>query len=195
MKQFFLVLFIGLFATLGTSQGESANTYWQLKVDFLEPIINQSFVARIDYGVRRQLFGLVGGVGGRISEFDNRQYDIYQDKIVYRIGMEYQYFLSQQKINRGFYFGGDIDLANHTIESKRTNESVENILVVTPGLWIGWLWKPFKKVDLFIDLAILHPRYSFGKKIEQVDFTTVNTPYTPENLFNFLGPWSIAWRF
>lgn len=155
------------------AQNSDNNTYWQVKLDFLEPLVNQSAVARLDYGFNRHLVGLVGGVGGRISEFDNKQYDTYQDKINFRLGMEYQYFLSPMKMNRGFYVGGDLDFSSHTIESKITDESVENIAVFTPGLWFGWLWKPFKKVQL----------------------QTVPTPYEPENLFNFLGPWSIAWRF
>ncbi len=194
MKQSFLFFVIALISFSATAQQADKNTYWQVKVDFLEPLINQSAVARLDYGFNRHLLGLVGGVGGRISEFDNEQYDIYEDKINYRVGLEYQYFLSANKINRGFYIGGDLDFSSHTIESKITDESVENIAVFTPGLWVGWLWKPFKKADFYVDLTIAHPRYAFGD-IEKVDFQTVPTPYEPQNLFNFLGPWSIGWRF
>jgi hypothetical protein len=176
------------------AQNEEKLTYWQVKVDFLEPLINQGFVARLDYGFDRHLVGVVGGFGGRISEFDNEQYDTYQDKINFRLGIEYQYFLSKSKINRGFYIGGDFDYSSHTIESKISNESVENISVFTPGVWFGWVWKPFKKGNFIMDLTILHPRYTLGN-IDKVTFQTVANPYEPQNLFNFLGPWSIGWRF
>ncbi|MEZ4771989.1 MAG: hypothetical protein R3D00_02325 [Bacteroidia bacterium] len=176
------------------AQNEENATYWQAKIDFLEPLVNQGFVARLDYGFDRHLVGVVGGFGGRVSEFDNEQYDTYEDKTNYRIGLEYQYFLSKSKQNRGFYLGGDIDFASRTVESKITNESVENIAVFTPGVWFGWVWKPFKKANLILDLTILHPRYNLGS-IDKVTFQTVADPYEPQNLFNFLGPWSIGWRF
>ncbi len=192
-KYIFVVLFISSLIGLKAQDAPEQN-YWQVKVDFLEPVINQSVVGRLDYGFKRNLLGLVVGVGGRISEFDNQQYDTYQDKINYRLGAEYQYFLSKEKMNRGFYIGGDLDFSSHTIESKVSDESVKNIAVFTPGLWFGWMWKPIKKADLYIDLTIAHPRYSFGN-IEKVTFNTVEKPYEPQNLFNFLGPWSIGWRF
>ena len=195
-KSTFLTLVFALLFTFNAfSQGvEEKTTYWQVKVDFLEPAINQSAVVRFDYGTGRHLFGLVGGFGGRISEFDNQQYDTYQDKIDYRFGLEYQYFLSKNKQNRGFYIGGDLELGSRTIGSKVSNESVENIVVFTPGAWFGYLWKPFKKANFIVDLTIIHPRYTFGK-IDKVTFQTVAKPYEPQNLFNFLGPWSIGWRF
>lgn len=192
-KAFLFFAFVAVFVQAKAQTSNNSN-YWQVKVDFLEPLINQSAVARLDYGFNRHIVGLVGGVGGRISEFDNDQYDTYQDKINYRLGVEYQYFLSRNKMNRGFYIGGDLDFSSHTIESKITDESVKNIAVFTPGLWFGWLWKPFKKADFYVDLTIAHPRYSLGD-IEKVEFKTVPTPYEPQNLFNFLGPWSIGWRF
>jgi len=194
MKNIILIFSIVLLSINVLAQNEVKETYWQAKVDFLEPVINQSVVGRLDYGFKRNLLGLVVGVGGRISEFDNQQYDTYQDKINYRLGAEYQYFLSKEKMNRGFYIGGDLDFSSHTIESKVSDESVKNIAVFTPGLWFGWMWKPIKKADLYIDLTIAHPRYSFGN-IEKVTFNTVAKPYVPQNLFNFLGPWSIGWRF
>lgn len=173
---------------------EDGSAYFQVKVDFLEPLINRSGVVRFDYGRNRHLMGLVVGAGGYISEFDNQQFDTYQDKTVYRAGIEYQYFLSQKKQNRGFFIGGDMEIGGRTIESKVSDESVENIPVFTPGAWLGYLWKPIKKADLYVDLTIIHPRYTMGN-IKKVDFQTVPTPYEPQNLFNFLGPWSIGWRF
>lgn len=183
-----------LLSTNVEAQNEVKKTYWQAKVDFLEPIINQGFVVRLDYGKERHLIGLVGGLGGRVSEFDNEQFDTYQDKTIYRLGLEYQYFLRKSKQNRGFYIGGDIDFASRTVESKISNESVKNIAVFTPGAWFGWVWKPSKKANLIVDLTILHPRYDLGN-ISEVTFQTVAKPYEPQNLFNFLGPWSIGWRF
>ena len=194
MKKIILVvLFISSIIGL-KAQDVTEENYWQAKVDFLEPIVNQSIVARLDYGFGRHIVGLVGGFGGQISEFDNAQFDTYEDKINFRLGAEYQYFLSQRKQNRGFFVGGDIEFGTRTIESKVSSESVENISVFTPGLWVGYLWKPFKKANLYVDLTIIHPRYTFGD-IKKVEFQTITTPYEPENLFNFLGPWSIAWRF
>ena len=176
------------------AQNEVKKTYWQAKIDFLEPVVNKSVVARIDYGFDRHTVGIVGGFGGNISEFDNRQFDIYLDKINYRLGIEYQYFLTKSKLNRGFYLGADVEYGSRTIESKISKESVKDISVVTPGLWFGYLWKPFKKVNLLVDLTIIHPRYTFGS-LKKVEFQSVVEPYEPENLFNFLGPWSIGWRF
>jgi hypothetical protein len=194
MKKGFMFLAMMAMSFHLKGQTNESDNYWQVKVDFLEPLINQSVVLRFDKGIHRHLFGLVGGFGGRISEYDNEQYATYQDKINYRLGVEYQYFLSRSKVNRGFYIGGDLDYSSHTIESKVTDESVKNIAVFTPGLWFGWMWKPFKNADFYIDLTIAHPRYSFGD-IEKVEFNTVAKPYQPKNLFNFLGPWSIGWRF
>lgn len=194
MKNTFLVLSLVLLTINANAQNEVKNTYWQAKVDFLEPAINQGFVARLDYGKGRHIIGLVGGLGGRVSEFDNEQFDTYQDITKYRLGLEYQYFLGKNKQNRGFYIGGDIDFASRTVESKISNESVKNIAVFTPGAWIGWVWKPFKKANFIVDLTILHPRYDLGN-ISKVTFQTVPQPYEPQNLFNFLGPWSIGWRF
>ncbi len=176
------------------AQEEPKKNYWQVKVDFLEPLVNKTVVARADFGMNRHLIGLVGGFGGNISEFDNKQFDTFQDKINYRIGLEYQFFLSKIKQNRGFYLGADCEYGSRTIESKVSNESVKDISVLTPGLWFGYLWKPFKKANFLVDLTIIHPRYTFGS-IKKVDFQTVAKPYEPENLFNFLGPWSIGWRF
>lgn len=192
-KYIFVVLFISPLIGLKAQDAPEQN-YWQVKVDFLEPIVNQGFVARFDYGKGRHLIGLVSGLGGRVSEFDNEQFDTYQDITKYRLGLEYQYFLSKNKQNRGFYIGGDIDFASRTVESKISNESVKNIAVFTPGAWFGWVWKPFKKANLIVDLTILHPRYDLGN-ISKVTFQTVSQPYEPQNLFNFLGPWSIGWRF
>lgn len=194
MKKAFLFFAMVAVSFHVKAQSSESNTYWQVKVDFLEPIVNQSIVARLDYGFGRHIVGLVGGFGGQISEFDNAQFDTYEDKINFRVGAEYQYFLSPKKQNRGFFVGGDIDFGTRTIESKVSSESVENIGVFTPGLWFGYLWKPFKKANLYVDLTIIHPRYTFGD-IEKVEFQTNATPYEPENLFNFLGPWSIGWRF
>ncbi|MBK8548119.1 MAG: hypothetical protein IPL63_12340 [Saprospiraceae bacterium] len=194
MKNTFLVLSLLLLTINANAQNEVKNTYWQAKVDFLEPLVNQGFVARFDYGKGRHLIGIVGGLGGRVSEFDNEQFDTYQDITKYRLGLEYQFFLSKNKQNRGFYIGGDIDFASRTVESKISNESVKNIAVFTPGVWIGYLWKPFKKANLIVDLTIIHPRYDLGN-IDYVAFQTVAKPYEPQNLFNFLGPWSIGWRF
>lgn len=194
MKNIFLIFPLVLLSMHVEAQNEVKNTYWQAKVDFLEPIINQGFVVRLDYGKERHLIGLVGGFGGIVSEFDNKQFDTYQDKTIYRLGFEYQYFLSKSKQNRGFYLGGDLDFSSRTVESKISNESVNNIAVFTPGAWFGWVWKPFKKINFIVDLTILHPRYNFGN-IDNVAFQTVAKPYQPKNLFNFLGPWSIGWRF
>ncbi len=194
MKNTLILLFFVLLSMNMKAQDEVKNTYWQAKLDFLEPLVNQGFVARFDYGKGRHLIGLVGGLGGRVSEFDNEQFDTYQDKTNYRLGIEYQYFLSNNKQNRGFYIGGDIDFASRTVESKISNESVKNIAVFTPGAWFGWVWKPFKKANFILDLTILHPRYDFGN-INNVAFQTVAKPYEPQILFNFLGPWSIGWRF
>jgi len=194
MKKSLLFFALALISFSAAAQQTDKNTYWQVKVDFLEPVVNQGIVARLDYGKGRHLFGLAGGFGGRVSEFDNEQFDTYEDKMNYRLGIEYQYFLSRAKRNRGFYIGGDADFGNRTVESKITDESVKNIAVITPGVWFGWVWKPFKKANLIVDLTIIHPRYDFGD-IKKVDFQTVSTPYEPQNLFNFLGPWSIGWRF
>ncbi len=194
MKNIFAIFSIVLLSMHVEAQNELKKTYWQAKVDFLEPLVNQSFVARFDFGKERHLIGLVAGFGGRVSEFDNQQFDTYQDKINYRLGFEYQYFLSKTKQNTGFYIGGDFDFASRSIESKSSNETVENIAVFTPGAWFGWVWKPFQKTNLIVDLTILHPRYDLGN-ISKVTFQTVPKPYEPQNLFNFLGPWSIGWRF
>lgn len=194
MKKSFLFFALAFISFSAAAQQTDKNTYWQVKVDFLEPVVNQGIVARLDYGKGRHLFGLAGGFGGRVSEFDNEQFDTYEDKMNYRLGIEYQFFLSRTKRNRGFYIGGDADFGNRTVESKITDESVKNIAVITPGVWFGWVWKPFKKANLIVDLTIIHPRYDFGD-IKKVDFQTVSTPYEPQNLFNFLGPWSIGWRF
>lgn len=102
--------------------------------------------------------------------------------------------MSKSKQNRGFYVGADFNFASRTVESKISDESVENIAVVTPGIWVGWLWKPFEKANFYVDLTILHPRYDFGD-IDKVVLQTVPEPYEPQNLLNFLGPWSIGWRF
>ncbi len=125
MKNTFLVLSLLLLTINANAQNEVKNTYWQAKVDFLEPLVNQGFVARFDYGKGRHLIGIVGGLGGRVSEFDNEQFDTYQDITKYRLGLEYQFFLSKNKQNRGFYIGGDIDFASRTVESKISNESVK----------------------------------------------------------------------
>ena len=194
MKIIFLIFSIVLLSINVEAQKEVKKTYWQAKVDFLEPLVNQGFVARFDYGKGRHLIGIVGGLGGRVSEFDNEQFDTYQDITKYRLGLEYQFFLSKNKQNRGFYIGGDIDFASRTVESKISNESVKNIAVFTPGAWFGFVWKPFQKANFIVDLTILHPRYNFGN-IDKVIFQTVAEPYEPQNLFNFLGPWSIGWRF
>jgi hypothetical protein len=193
-KSFVWVLALSLFFSMSAFAQDAKEHYWQLKADFLEPIVNQSAVLRVDYGKKQHLIGLVGGFGGRVSEFDNVQFDTYEEKMNYRLGLEYQYFLSKKKQNRGFYIGGEVSFSSRTVESKISNESVKNIATVTPGAWFGWLWKPFKKANFIIDFTIIHPRYSFGK-IDKVAFQTVAEPYEPENLFNFLGPWSIGWRF
>lgn len=190
----FLAMAIGFFISAAAYAQDTKESYWQAKVDFLEPAINQTVVARFDYGTGQHLFGIVGGFGGRISEFDNKQFDTYQDKINYRLGFEYQYFLSAKKQNRGFYVGGDIEFGSRTIDSKVSSETVKNISVITPGAWFGYVWKPFKKANFIVDLTIIHPRYTLGD-INKVDFITVQSPYEPKNLFNFLGPWSIGWRF
>lgn len=188
-----LVLML-LFTRISYGQSTHAATYHQLKIDFLEPLVNRSFVGRFNYGSGQHLFGVVAGFGGYISEFDNQQFDTYQDKVNYRLGLEYQYYLSKSKQNRGFYIGGDVEYGSRTVESKITSESVTNISVFTPGAWFGYMWKPFKNANMLVDLTIFHPRYTFGS-IDQVNFQTVATPYTPQNLFNFLGPWSVGWRF
>lgn len=77
------------------AQENTENSYWQAKIDFLEPLVNKSVVARVDYGFKRHVVGLFGGYGGNISEFDNEQFDTYQDNINFRIGIEYQYFISK----------------------------------------------------------------------------------------------------
>jgi len=194
MRNVFIFFSLVLLSMNVEAQNEVKITYWQAKVDFLEPLINQGFVARFNYGKGRHLIGLVGGLGGRVSEFDNEQFDTYEDITKYRLGLEYQYFLSESKQNRGFYIGGDFDFASRTVESKISNESVKNIAVFTPGAWFGWVWKPFKKANFIVDLTIFHPRYNFGN-IDNVAFQTVAKTYQPKNLFNFLGPWSIGWRF
>ncbi len=194
MRSVFLFFSLVLLSMNLEAQNVVKKTFWQAKVDFLEPIVNKSAVARIDYGFDRHIVGLVGGFGGHISEFDNKQYDTYQDKINYRLGIEYQYFLSKNKLNRGFYLGADFEYGSHTVESKISSESVNDLSVVTPGLWFGYLWKPFKRVNLLVDLTIIHPRYTLGS-LNKVEFQTVAQPYEPQNLFNFLGPWSIGWRF
>ena len=61
MKNTFLVLSLVLLTINANAQNEVKKTYWQAKVDFLEPAINQGFVARLDYGKGRHLIGLVGG--------------------------------------------------------------------------------------------------------------------------------------
>ena len=195
MKKLIQILaMLTMFISVLNAQNEEQSNYWQVKIDFLEPLVNKSFVSRFDYGHGRHLIGFVVGLGGRVSEFDNQQFDTYQDITNYRLGLEYQYFLSKKKLNRGFYIGGDIDFASRTVESKISNESVENIAVFTPGVWFGWLWKPFKKANLIVDFTIIHPRYNLGS-IDKVGFQSVAEPYEPQNLFNFLGPWSIGWRF
>jgi len=187
---FTLVAFL-LLSSISTFAQDTKNAYWQIKADFLEPAINQTVIVRLDYGIGRHLFGLVGGGGGRINCTDNKQFDTYQDKINYRLGLEYQYFLSMNKQNRGFYVGGDFELGSRTVESKISNESVQNISVFTPGVWFGYLCRPLKNANLYVDLSIVNPRYTFGK-IETVSFQSVSKPCKPENLFNFLGPCSIG---
>ncbi|HRI00584.1 MAG TPA: hypothetical protein PK006_05990 [Saprospiraceae bacterium] len=197
MKVFKSILVIFIMTYSFNTFAQDTNTkenYWQAKVDFLEPIVNQGFIIRGDYGTNRHLFELFGGGLGKVSEFDNKQFETFEDKTNFLLGVGYQYFLSAKKQNRGFYVGGDVMFANRTVSSKVSSESVENISVFTPGVTFGWLWKPFKKADFIVDFTIVHPRYDFGD-IKKVDFISVNTPYEPKNLFNFLGPWSIGWRF
>jgi hypothetical protein len=188
------LFFAALLSAFLSVRAQEPQRYWQVKADFLEPIVNRGFVARLDYGTGRQVLGLVLGAGGRVSEFDNAQFELYEDKTVFRAGLEYQYFLSGRKLNRGLYIGGDLEYASRSVFSNTSEESVENIPVVTPGAWLGWVWMPFKGKHVLIDLAIVHPRYNFGA-IRKVEFETVPEPYEPENLFNFLGPWSVGWRF
>lgn len=181
-------------AMCATAQAQEDTSYLQVKVDFLEPIVNRGAVARLDYGTGHHLAGLVIGVGGRVSEFDNAQFDQYEDETVVLAGLEYQYFLSRRRPNSGFYVGGDVNYANRRVVSKTTDEVVKNIPVVTPGAWLGWVWMPGGGEHLLIDLTIVHPRYNLGP-ISEVPFETVAEPYEPQNLFNFLGPWTIGWRF
>lgn len=166
--------------------------YWQIKVDFLEPVVNLGGIVRVDHGIGHHAVGLVLGAGGRVSEFDNAQFEQYQDRTLVQAGVEYQYFLSKKK-DRGFFVGADAMFALHSVDSKSTAETVAGIPVFTPGAWLGWVWVP-KGNHLVIDLTIVHPRYNLGP-IRSVAFKTVSEPYEPENLFNFLGPWSIGWRF
>lgn len=42
--------------------------------------------------------------------------------------------------------------------------------------------------------SFIHLRYDFGR-IKKVDFQSVEAAHEPENLLNFLGPWSVGWRF
>jgi hypothetical protein len=177
-----------------SSQNSSPEVYCQIKLDFLEPVVNQGFIARADLGFGRQLAGVFAGGAGKVSEFDNAQFETFEDKTVFLCGLEYQYFLRKKRVNSGFYVGGDVMYANRTVSSKVSDESVNGISVFTPGLWFGWTWLPFKNDHFLVDLTIIHPRYDFGR-IKKVDFQSVEAAYEPENLLNFLGPWSVGWRF
>jgi hypothetical protein len=172
----------------------ASGSYWQVKVDFLEPLVNRGAIVRADYGAGRHLVGLVAGAGGRVSEFDNAQFDQYQDTTTVQGGLEYQFFLRKAKMNRGLFVGADVMVASRTVSFKSSDESVRGIPIVTPGAWLGWVGVLGKGEHFVIDLTILHPRYNFGP-IDRVEFETVSAPYEPEHLFNFLGPWSVGWRF
>ncbi len=176
------------------ARADDDTRYVQVKLDFLEPIVNRGVIARVDFGAGRHLAGLVLGAAGRVSEFDNAQFDQYDDETVVQAGVEYQYFLSRKRINSGFYVGGDLNYAHRRVVSKTTDEVVEDIPVFTPGGWLGWVWMPGGGEHFLVDLTIVHPRYNLGP-IRKVEFETVEDPYEPENLFNFLGPWSVGWRF
>lgn len=186
--------FFAIFLAFPALQAQQTTSFWQVKVDFLEPVVNQGFIVRVDRGMNRHLAGIYAGGGGRVSEFDNAQFDTYQDRTVFLLGAEYQYFLSARRQNSGLYIGGDLMYANRRVDSKVSDESVSNLSAITPGLWFGWLWTPFKNDHFLVDLTILHPRYDFGS-IRKVVFQSVPEPYEPQNLLNFLGPWTIGWRF
>lgn len=175
-------------------EDQAPASYWQVKVDFLEPVVNLGAIVRVDYGTGRHLVGLVAGAGGRVSMFDNAQFDQYQDSTTVQGGLEYKFFLRKAKMNRGLYLGADLMVASRTVSSKSSDESVKGIPVVTPGVGFGWLGVFGKGEHFVVDLAILHPRYNFGP-IDRVEFETVSVPYKPQNLFAFLGPWSVGWRF
>ncbi|MDX1905479.1 MAG: hypothetical protein SF053_00485 [Bacteroidia bacterium] len=57
MKKVTLFTWVFLMVFSATAQDSEDNTYWQVKVDFLEPLINPSAVARLDYGFNRHLLG------------------------------------------------------------------------------------------------------------------------------------------
>ena len=189
-----IIIILGCTVSLYGQKHSSDQATIQVKVDFLEPLVNQGVIVRADHIKSRHLGGLFLGGAGRVSEFDNAQYDTYQDETKWLIGIEYQYFLSREKVNRGFYVGADLMYANRVVSSKISSEASDPQHTFTPGVWFGWLWKPFESSGFIVDLTIVHPRYDFGS-IKKVSFQTVPTPYEPENLLNFLGPWSIGWRF
>ena len=73
MKKAFLFFAMVAVSFHVKAQSSESNTYWQVKSggDFLELIVNQSIVARLDYGFGRYIVGLCRRFWRSNFEFDN----------------------------------------------------------------------------------------------------------------------------
>lgn len=103
----------------------------------------------------------------------------------YAIFLEY-YLNNQQK---GFYFGPSIFLYNKSVSLKTANKRV-SFSTIYPNLRVGYIWYPFRKIDLYIN-----PWLNLGSEINIDKKYFLNDVEFLPNKFNYVVAVHIGYSF
>jgi len=99
-------------------------------------------------------------------------------KIETSYAMFVDFYLNKNR--KGFYFGPSVFLYNKSVELGQIKERTE-FSTIYPNARVGYVWYPFKKVDLY-----LNPWVNFGSEINLDHKNQLNEIEFEPNKFNYI---------
>jgi hypothetical protein len=98
-----------------------------------------------------------------------------------------EFYLNQER--KGFYFGPSVFLYNKSVELETTASRAE-FSTIYPNIRVGYIWYPFKKLDLY-----LNPWLNMGSEINLDDKNQLNGIEFEPNKLNYILALHIGYSF
>lgn len=166
------------------SLSASAQTYFQVETDLLDPAIAKGGSLFLTVGSGSNAVS-IGGGANELPKSLNDQSDDFTEKRNYQLTLEYQRFFKENA--KGFYVGANTNYSSITIKELAT-ASEADLDVFRVGVVVGYIWNPWKKLIIH---PFANPRVSFG--LDETSFAS-GQKYKGETFAPF-GGLKVGWRF
>jgi hypothetical protein len=191
MKQFFIILAI-LFSVSAIAQDTLMTSYISVELD-PAPFILGGYSFSIKYSPKKmQKTAFMASVYS--SDFpnsmmsnENQENGWTNLKLEASYAVFAEFYLKNKR--RGFYYGPSIFLYDKSVELSSINERTR-FRTLYPNLRAGYVWYPFKKVDLY-----LNPWFNIGSEINIDNKNSLNGIDYQRSKFNYILALHIGYSF